>query len=172
MRLAFFSHRATRSIGRCPLAMPFDVERSPVRRPSRVPCRSSGTCVQKALSSSKSFKRQIHVARNGCFSRCYQNAELASRLHVQTPFARGKSHRAYFNGPPPNGRREPNSSRRHPRPPHGDPVDVLHFAIESMCKSQAELANLIGRNRASEILNRVRPLTLIHTICKEWSIPH
>ena len=56
---------------------------------------------------------------------------------------------------------------------HGDPIDVLHFAIESMGKSQAQLANLIGRNRASEILNRVRPLTLemIRTISKEWNIP-
>jgi HTH-type transcriptional regulator/antitoxin HigA len=56
---------------------------------------------------------------------------------------------------------------------HGDPVDVLHFAIESMGRSQAELAALIGRNRASEILNRVRPLTLdmIRAISKEWSIP-
>lgn len=56
---------------------------------------------------------------------------------------------------------------------HGDPVDVLHFAIESMGRSQAELAGLIGRNRASEILNRVRPLTLdmIRTISQEWSLP-
>jgi HTH-type transcriptional regulator/antitoxin HigA len=56
---------------------------------------------------------------------------------------------------------------------HGDPVDVLHFAIESMGKSQAQLANLIGRNRACEILNRVRPLTLemIRAISKEWNIP-
>ncbi|WP_349630466.1 helix-turn-helix domain-containing protein [Bradyrhizobium iriomotense] len=56
---------------------------------------------------------------------------------------------------------------------HGDPIDVLHFAIESMGRSQAELAALIGRNRASEILNRVRPLTLemIRTISKEWNIP-
>nr|WP_100181172.1 MULTISPECIES: XRE family transcriptional regulator [Bradyrhizobium] len=56
---------------------------------------------------------------------------------------------------------------------HRDPIDVLHFAIESMGRSQAELAALIGRNRASEILNRVRPLTLdmIRTISKEWNIP-
>jgi HTH-type transcriptional regulator / antitoxin HigA len=56
---------------------------------------------------------------------------------------------------------------------HGDPVDVLRFAIESMGRTQAELAALIGRNRASEILNRVRPLTLamIHQISKEWNIP-
>jgi len=56
---------------------------------------------------------------------------------------------------------------------HGDPVDVLHFAIESMGRSQAELAGLIGGNRASEILNRVRPLTLemIRTISREWKLP-
>ncbi|WKA27358.1 helix-turn-helix domain-containing protein [Bradyrhizobium roseum] len=56
---------------------------------------------------------------------------------------------------------------------HGDPVDVLHFAIESMGRTQAELAALIGRNRASEILNRVRPLTLdmIRTISREWNLP-
>ena len=55
----------------------------------------------------------------------------------------------------------------------GDPVDILWFAIESMDKNPAELGNLIGRNRASEILNRARPLTLdmIRTISKEWSIP-
>jgi HTH-type transcriptional regulator/antitoxin HigA len=62
---------------------------------------------------------------------------------------------------------------KHFATPHGDPVDVLNFAIESLGKSQAELAHLIGRNRASEILNRVRPLTLdmIRTISKEWNIP-
>ena len=57
--------------------------------------------------------------------------------------------------------------------PHVDPVDVLHFAISSMDRSQAELAELIGRNRASEILNRVRPLTLemIRSISTAWNIP-
>jgi HTH-type transcriptional regulator/antitoxin HigA len=62
---------------------------------------------------------------------------------------------------------------KHFATPHGDPVDVLDFAIESMGKSQAELAGLIGRNRASEILNRIRPLTLdmIRTVSKEWNIP-
>ena len=42
-----------------------------------------------------------------------------------------------------------------------------------MGRSQAELAGLIGRNRASEILNRVRPLTLdmIRTISQEWNLP-
>jgi HTH-type transcriptional regulator/antitoxin HigA len=62
---------------------------------------------------------------------------------------------------------------KHFATPHGNPVDVLDFAIESMGKSQAELASLIGRNRASEILNRIRPLTLdmIRTISKEWNLP-
>jgi HTH-type transcriptional regulator/antitoxin HigA len=57
--------------------------------------------------------------------------------------------------------------------PHGDPIEVLRFAIESMGKSGAELGALIGTKHASEILNRVRPLTLemIRTISKEWSIP-
>jgi HTH-type transcriptional regulator / antitoxin HigA len=42
-----------------------------------------------------------------------------------------------------------------------------------MGRSQVELATLIGRNRASEILNRIRSLTLemIRTISKEWNIP-
>lgn len=55
----------------------------------------------------------------------------------------------------------------------GDPVDILKFAIESMGRSQADLGKLIGRNRASEILNRVRPLNLdmIRTISAAWHIP-
>ena len=63
--------------------------------------------------------------------------------------------------------------RHHPIPQRADPVDVLLFAIESMGKSQTELAALIGRNRASEILNRERRLTLemIRTISKAWHLP-
>jgi HTH-type transcriptional regulator / antitoxin HigA len=57
--------------------------------------------------------------------------------------------------------------------PHTDPVRVLEFAIQSMGRSQAALGDLIGRNRASEILSRIRPLTLnmIRTISVEWNIP-
>lgn len=57
--------------------------------------------------------------------------------------------------------------------PHVDPIDILNFAIESMGRSQADLGKLIGRNRASEILNRVRPLTLdmIRKISAEWKLP-
>jgi HTH-type transcriptional regulator / antitoxin HigA len=49
---------------------------------------------------------------------------------------------------------------RHIDIPDADPVDVLHFAIESMGKTQAELGHIIGRSRATEILNRKRRLTL------------
>ena len=39
-----------------------------------------------------------------------------------------------------------------------DPVDVLHYAIEELGHSQAELAVILGsRSRASEILARCRP---------------
>ena len=57
--------------------------------------------------------------------------------------------------------------------PHTDPVGVLEFAIQSMGRSHAALGDLIGRNRASEILSRIRPLTLnmIRTISVEWNIP-
>lgn len=58
--------------------------------------------------------------------------------------------------------------------PGADPVSVLHFAIEDMGRSQAELADLLGSaSRASEILNRRRPLTLdmIRTISEAWKIP-
>ena len=58
--------------------------------------------------------------------------------------------------------------------PEADPVEMLHFAIEGMGRSQTELAELLGsRSRASEILNRKRPLTLemIRTISEAWHIP-
>jgi HTH-type transcriptional regulator/antitoxin HigA len=55
-----------------------------------------------------------------------------------------------------------------------DPIDVLHFAIESMDRSQADLARIVGsRARASEILHRKRRLTLhmIRAISAEWKLP-
>ena len=54
-----------------------------------------------------------------------------------------------------------------------DPIEVLEFAIESMGKTQADLSKIIGRNRASEILGRHRPLTLdmIRQISAEWKLP-
>ena len=55
-----------------------------------------------------------------------------------------------------------------------DPIEVLHFAIESMGRSQADLARIVGsRTRASEILSRKRRLTLdmIRAISTEWELP-
>jgi HTH-type transcriptional regulator/antitoxin HigA len=55
-----------------------------------------------------------------------------------------------------------------------DPIDLLNFAIEELGHSQAELAELLGsRSRASELLNRRRPLTveMIHKINQAWKIP-
>ena len=58
--------------------------------------------------------------------------------------------------------------------PESDPVEILHYAIDQMGRSQAELAELLGsRSRASEILNRKRPLNLeqIRRIAEAWSLP-
>lgn len=58
--------------------------------------------------------------------------------------------------------------------PAGDPVDVLHAAIQDLGRSQADLAALLGsRARASEILNRKRHLTLeqIRAISAAWHLP-
>lgn len=57
--------------------------------------------------------------------------------------------------------------------PEADPVEVLHFAIESMGRTQAELGHIIGRSRATEILARKRRLTLdmIRAISREWKLP-
>jgi HTH-type transcriptional regulator/antitoxin HigA len=55
-----------------------------------------------------------------------------------------------------------------------DPVDVLHYAIEELGHTQAELAELLGsRSRESEILARRRALTvdMIHKISEAWKIP-
>ena len=58
--------------------------------------------------------------------------------------------------------------------PESDPVEILHYAIDEMGRSQAELAELLGsRSRASEILNRKRPLNLeqIRRIAEAWALP-
>ena len=55
-----------------------------------------------------------------------------------------------------------------------DPINVLHYAIDELGHSQAELAELLGsRSRASEILARRRALTveMIHKIGTTWKIP-
>ena len=55
-----------------------------------------------------------------------------------------------------------------------DPIDFLKHAIEELGHTQAELAELLGsRSRASEVLNRKRPLTveMIYRIGEAWKIP-
>jgi|SRR5579863_1514796 HTH-type transcriptional regulator/antitoxin HigA len=64
--------------------------------------------------------------------------------------------------------------RRWPNVDVSDPIDLLNYAIAEFGHSQAELADLLGsRSRASEILNRRRPLTveMIHRISEVWKIP-
>jgi HTH-type transcriptional regulator/antitoxin HigA len=64
--------------------------------------------------------------------------------------------------------------RRWPNVDVSDPIDLLNYAIAEFGHSQAELADLLGsRSRASEILNRRRPLTaeMIDRISEAWKIP-
>lgn len=58
--------------------------------------------------------------------------------------------------------------------PAWDPIDVLHYGINEMGHTRAELSELLGsRSRASEILNRQRALTvkMVHRISESWKIP-
>ena len=54
-----------------------------------------------------------------------------------------------------------------------DPVTFLQAHMENSGHTQAELAALIGRSQASEVLNRRRPMSLetIRKICAAWKIP-
>lgn len=64
--------------------------------------------------------------------------------------------------------------RRWPNTDDSDPIDLLHYAIDELGHSQTELAELLGsRSRASELLNRRRPLTveMIYKISEAWKIP-
>lgn len=63
---------------------------------------------------------------------------------------------------------------RWPHVDASDPIDMLQYAIDELGHTQAELADLLGsRSRASELLNRRRPLTveMIHKISEAWKIP-
>ena len=54
-----------------------------------------------------------------------------------------------------------------------DPVQAIEAAMAHDGHSRADLAVLIGKNRATEILKRQRPLTLpmIRRISAEWNVP-
>ena len=55
-----------------------------------------------------------------------------------------------------------------------DPIDAIRYRMEAAGYSPADLARLLGsRPRASEILNRRRPLTMkmVYKLNKEWKIP-
>ena len=58
--------------------------------------------------------------------------------------------------------------------PQADPIEVLEFAIQSMGRTQAEPAAILGSpSRASEILNRKRRLHLdmIRKVSQAWKLP-
>lgn len=54
-----------------------------------------------------------------------------------------------------------------------DPIEAIAGAIESGQHSRAELAELIGQSRATEVLKRKRHLTLpmIRQIAGKWGLP-
>lgn len=55
-----------------------------------------------------------------------------------------------------------------------DPIELLHFAVNEMGHTQAELAELLGsRSRASEVLSRKRALSIemIRKINDAWKLP-
>ncbi len=58
--------------------------------------------------------------------------------------------------------------------PAPDSVEAIRFAMENAGYTQSDLAGLLGsRSRASEVLNRRRPLTvaMIWKLHIEWGIP-
>jgi HTH-type transcriptional regulator / antitoxin HigA len=54
-----------------------------------------------------------------------------------------------------------------------DPVEAIEAAMAHEGHTRADLASLIGNNRATEILKRQRALTLpmIRRIAREWHVP-
>ena len=65
-------------------------------------------------------------------------------------------------------------TRRWPSSNATTPLEILHYAIADLGRSQSELAALVGsRSRASEILSGKRRLTIdqAHKISMAWRIP-
>lgn len=63
-------------------------------------------------------------------------------------------------------------NQRWPTPSH-DPVQAIEAAMQHEGRTRADLAKLIGKSRASEVLRRKRALTLpmIRRIAREWHVP-
>lgn len=57
--------------------------------------------------------------------------------------------------------------------PSRDPVEAIEAAMQHDGRTRADLARLIGKSRASEVLRRKRALTLpmIRRIAREWHVP-
>jgi antitoxin component HigA of HigAB toxin-antitoxin module len=58
-------------------------------------------------------------------------------------------------------------------PRNVDPIAVIAAEMKMNGRTRADLAALIGQNRATEVLARKRPLTLpmIRAISRAWDIP-
>jgi HTH-type transcriptional regulator/antitoxin HigA len=54
-----------------------------------------------------------------------------------------------------------------------DPIEAIEAAMEHEGRTRADLAEVIGQSRATEILQRKRPLTLpmIRKIAAAWKVP-
>ncbi len=54
-----------------------------------------------------------------------------------------------------------------------DPVEIIRAEMDMNGRSRGDLAAIVGQNRATEILNRKRPLTLqmIRGLVREWGVP-
>lgn len=63
---------------------------------------------------------------------------------------------------------------RHWSIPQSDPVEAIQYRMELGGFRSRDLARLLGsKSRASEVLNRKRPITLemVATLNREWGIP-
>jgi HTH-type transcriptional regulator/antitoxin HigA len=92
---------------------------------------------------------------------------------------------AYFDHEPPPGTAEADRfdvlatligayEREHWPIEPPEPLDAIRYCMEQRGYTQRDLANLLGsRSRASELLNRRRPLTLdmVWKLHREWGLP-
>ena len=57
--------------------------------------------------------------------------------------------------------------------PAPDPIEAIKFRMDQLGLSQSDIAKMIGKNRASELLRRKRKLTIdmMRTFRDKWGIP-